>query len=95
MIDCLTVAEAYAVPNVIHIELGTPVKAWQSGDTLPGHLLPGPEPTAEEASQQAIDENKPLKALVIRIMELRLGRSPSAAELRAERDRIAAIYRNL
>ena len=94
MIECESIAEARKVENLIHIEAGRPVKAWQKGDTLPSHLLPDP-PTPEEAAQQAVDGDKVIKAVIIRQMEVRLGRLPTSAELRAERDRIARIYENL
>lgn len=42
-----------------------------------------------------LDESKLIKAIVIRHMEVRLGRLPTADELRAERARIARIYGNL
>lgn len=39
MIECKDVAEALKVKGVIHIEGGTPVRAYVTGDVLPSHCI--------------------------------------------------------
>lgn len=39
MIVCQTRAEALAVANVVNIDVGPPIVAYQVGDTAPSHLL--------------------------------------------------------
>lgn len=95
MIECKTMQEALGVSNVAHIVLGNPIRAYQYGDELPPPLPPPTEEDIEASARAELDEDKLLKALVIRMMEVRLGRLPTATEARAERDRIAQIYRNL
>lgn len=79
MIEVSTMAEALAVPNLIHIEAGNPVKAWQQGDTLPAHLIVT-QPTAAEviaavraAAKAAFDAQREtemaLRAVVVLVTE--------------------------
>jgi hypothetical protein len=64
-------------------------------------FLNPPPPTAEELEQQcreAFNRDKLFRAKCISDLAFRLGKAPgqlSAAELAAERDRIAAIYKAL
>jgi hypothetical protein len=59
MIECQTLEEARAVENLIHIEAGSPIKAWQQGDALPAHLVIVP-PSAAQLNEMARATSKQL-----------------------------------
>lgn len=100
MISDLTFEQAQAVENAVVIQRQGDgrYRAYVKDDDIPDSCKKPPAPTAADVEEMAaykLDNDKLLKAVVVRMMEVRLGRNPTGAELRAERDRIAAIYRAL
>lgn len=52
MKQCTSIAEAQAVPSVIAIQAGTPVIAYQQGDTLPSYMVVTPSAIPQQVTMR-------------------------------------------
>lgn len=99
MIDCKSLAEALEIADRLRIEAPSQSRpAWrvfQAGDALPEHCK-SDEERGTAVAETSLEEL--FTAKCISDLAWRLGKAPdalSAAEIRAERERIAAICKAL
>ncbi len=65
MIECKSIEEARKVKGVVHIEVGSPVRAYVSGDDLPAHCK-----SDSERGVEPVPEQSEIEQLKARIAEL-------------------------
>lgn len=64
MIECNSIEEAQAVPDVVHIVAGVPVVAYQKGDALPDYCVAPTEPEGPSEFEQLRAQVQALEAKV-------------------------------